>query len=71
MNKTYHYEFHLSNGTLYKSNEFQYIEECVIECKDACRAYHVNYDDLDVKLFLTDDWGETYEECTEEGELAG
>ena len=70
MNKTlYSYEFLLPNGTLYKSGQFQFIEECVIECKDACRAYHVNYDDHGVKLFMTDADGKW--KVTEEGELAG
>ena len=69
-NKTpYRYEFPLPNGTLYRSNQFQYIEECVAECKDVCRAYHVNYDDRDVKLFMIDADGKW--EVTEEGELAG
>jgi len=71
MNKTYHYEIPLKNGCIHRSNEFLTIEECVEDCKNMCEACGVDYDDREVKLFLTDDFGETYEECTEEGELAG
>ena len=69
MNKTYHFEIPLKNGGICKSNELDTIELCVQECKKMCIACGVNYDDRDVKLFLTDADG--VEECTEEGELAG
>lgn len=72
MNKTYHYAFHDPvEGTLVQSEEFDTIEECVNECKNVCASIGVDYNGHDVRLFLTDDFGETYEECTEEGELAG
>jgi len=71
MNKTYHFEIPNIGCELYVSDEYGTIEECVHECKDLCREYGVDYDSPEVKLFLTDDFGETYEECTEEGELAG
>ena len=72
MNKTYHYEFYNPvEGTLCRSEEFDTIEECVEVCKAACADIGIDYDDRKVRLFLTDDFGETYEECTEEGELAG
>ena len=45
------------------------IEECVVACKTACKKWGVNYDDRDVKLFMTDVDGKW--EVTEEGELAG
>ncbi len=67
--KPYHFEIPNINGQLYVSNYFHTIEECVYECKLACEAYHVNYDDRDVKLFMTDTDGKW--EVTEEGELAG
>ena len=44
------------------------IEECVAACKKACAECGVNYDDRDVKLFMTDADGKW--EVTEEGELA-
>ena len=65
----YSFEFPLPDGDLYESDQFASIEECVAECKDACRDYRVNYDDCDVKLFMTDRDGKW--EVTEEGELAG
>ena len=71
MNKTYHYEIVRNNGTIYQSREFGTIEECVDACKNSCDDFGVEYSNSDVRLFLTDDFGETYEECTEEGELAG
>jgi len=70
MFKTYHFEFPLNIGGLYQSAEFKSIEECVERCKLACEVYNVDYNSDEVKLFLTEDFGETYEECTEEGELA-
>ena len=70
MNKTpYSFEFPLLDGELYESVQFQTIEECIAECKDTCAAYGVNYDDREVKLFMTDRDGKW--EVTEEGELAG
>lgn len=71
MNKSYHFEFPLKNGERCRSVEFSTIEDCIEECKKMCQAYGIDYDDREVMLFLTDDFGETYEECTEEGELAG
>ena len=74
MNKTYHFEIPLHAGNkmaLARSEEFDTIEECVEACKKSCKEHDVDYNDRKVKLFLTDDFGETYEECTEEGELAG
>ena len=49
--------------------DYATIEECVDACKAACAEYGVNYDDRDVKLFMTDSDGKW--EVTEEGELAG
>ena len=69
MSKTYHFEIPRVNGKTYISREFEFIEECVQECKDTCSAYGIDYNDREVKLFLTDIDGT--EECTEEGELAG
>ena len=45
------------------------IEECVEACKAECKKLGVNYDDRDVKLFMTDRDGVW--EVTEEGEMAG
>lgn len=45
------------------------IEECVEACKAKCKKLGVNYDDRDVRLFMTDADGKW--EVTEEGELAG
>ena len=67
MNKTYH--FKIFSGAL--SMGYDTIEECVEECKKTCECLGIDYNDREVKLFLTNDFGETYEECTEEGELAG
>ena len=50
---------------------FQTIEECIEACRAECEELGVDYDDRDVMLFLSDNFGETWEECTEEGELAG
>ena len=48
---------------------FKTIEECVEACKAKCKALGVNYNDRDIKLFMTDSDGKW--EVTEEGELAG
>lgn len=69
MFKTYHYEIPLPFGEIYVSYEYETIEECVQDCKWKCEECHVDYNDREVKLFLTDLDGT--EECTEEGELAG
>ena len=69
MNKTYHFYIPRKNGENFQSEEYLTIEECVEECKKHCKEFGVNYDDREVKLFFTEDFGETYEECTEEGEL--
>lgn len=69
--KRYHFEIPLSKGGIYFSDPFGTIEECVVACKEKCKFLGVDYDRRDVKLFYTDDFGDTYEECTEEGELAG
>ena len=73
MNKTYHFEIprKSTKPKPFISNEFDTIEECVEECKRHCKDFGIDYNDREVKLFLTNDFGETYEECTEEGELAG
>lgn len=70
MNKTYHHEIPLPEGNV-NSPEFDTIEECVEDCRRVCQRLGVDYNDREVKLFLTNDFGETYEECTEEGELVG
>lgn len=49
--------------------DYATIEECVKACKTACAKHGVNYDDRDVKLFMTDADGKW--EITEECELAG
>ena len=49
--------------------DYATIEECVAACKTACKEWGVNYDDREVKLFMTDADGKW--EVTEEGELAG
>lgn len=74
MNKTYHYEIPsvkgedgLPDGVV--SGEFNTIEECVATCKADCEELEVDYNSNNVKLYLSNDFGETYEECTEEGEL--
>ena len=71
MFKTYHFSIPLGNGKIFQSDEYETIDECVRECKLKCKELGVDYDRRDVMLFFTDDFGETYEECTEEGELAG
>ena len=48
--------------------DYATIEECVDACKTACAELGVNYDDHDVKLFMTDSDGKW--EVTEEGEFA-
>ena len=48
--------------------DYATIEECVDACKIACAELGVNYDDRDVKLFMTDSDGKW--EVTEEGEFA-
>lgn len=68
--KRYHFEIPIENGR-YWSDGYETIEECVATCKETCKLLGVNYNRRDVKLFYTDDFGNTYEECTEEGELAG
>ena len=69
-NKTpYSFEFLLPDGELYESDQFRSVEECVEACKAACAKHGVNYDDRDVRLFMTDADGKW--EVTEEGELAG
>lgn len=47
---------------------FKTIEECVEACKAECKKLGVDYNDRDVKLFMTDADGKW--EVTEEGELA-
>lgn len=80
MNKPYHFEFpiHVFNPKLptrvsekctCTSEPYATIEECVRACKKACAKWNVNYDDPEVKLFMTDRDGVW--EVTEEGELAG
>ena len=48
--------------------DYATMEECVDACKTACAAWGVNYDDRDVKLFMTNADGKW--EVTEEGEFA-
>ena len=70
MNKTpYSFEIPCKNGGVCEGEGFSTIEECVDECKMMCKSLDVNYDDRDVKLFMTDADGKW--EVTEEGELAG
>ena len=71
MFRTYHFSIPIGNGKIFQSDEYETIEECVRECKLECKELGVDYDRRDVMLFFTDDFGETYEECTEEAELAG
>lgn len=63
--KPYHYQIP-GEAT---SCGFGTIEECVAACKAECSDLGVDYDDRDVKLFMTDADGVW--EVTEEGELAG
>jgi len=65
----YHFEIPCKNDEVCKGEGFSTIEECVEECKKMCKSLNVNYDDRDVKLFMTDSDGVW--EVTEEGELAG
>ena len=79
MNKPYHFEFPIpmdhpnlprpTRGVKCKCEPYATIEECVEACKKACARWGVNYDDREVKLFMTDRDGVW--EVTEEGELAG
>lgn len=79
MNKPYHFEFPipvfnpklltLVSGEKCTCVPYATIEECVRACKKACAKWNVNYDDPEVKLFMTDRDGVW--EVTEEGELAG
>jgi len=77
MNKTpYSFEFPIPSTTrrfgiagILVSAAYATIEECVKACKAACTRLGVNYDDRDVKLFMTDANGKW--EVTEEGEIAG
>ena len=48
---------------------FKTIEACVEACKAKCKELGVDYNDRNVKLFMTDSDGKW--EVTEEGELAG
>ncbi len=79
MNKTpYSFEFPIpsthprlpvpANGIKCTGIDYATIEECVDECKAACAEWGVNYDDRDVKLFMTNADGKW--EVTEEGEFA-
>lgn len=70
MNKLYYYEIPGYPESSFKHG-YRTIEECVKECKAECFELGVDYDDPGVKLYLSDDFGDTFEECTEEGELAG
>ena len=65
----YHFEIPCKTGGLCKGEGFSTIEECVDECKKMCKSLDVDYNDREVKLFMTDADGVW--ECTEEGELAG
>lgn len=80
MNKTpYSFEFpvpstnpHLPtpiNGIKCIGVDYPTIELCVIGCKAACAKWGIDYNDRDVKLFMTDADGKW--EVTEDGELAG
>jgi len=79
MNKTpYSFEFPIpithprlpvpASGIKCKGIDYATIEECVTACKAACAEWGVNYNDRDVKLFMTDTDGKW--EITEDGELA-
>ena len=48
---------------------FKTIEECITVCKAKCKELGVDYNDREVKLFMTDTDGKW--EVAEEGELAG
>ena len=47
---------------------FKTIEECVEACKAQCKKFDVDYNDREVKLFMTNIDGRW--EVTEEGEFA-
>ena len=65
----YHFEIPCKTGGVCKGERFSTIEECVEECKKMCKSLDADYNDHDVKLFMTDSDGVW--EVTEEGELAG
>lgn len=65
----YHFEIPCKDGSVCEGEGFSTIEECVEECKKMCKSLDVDYNDRDVKLFMTDSDGVW--EVTEEGELAG
>ena len=65
----YHFEIPCKTSGVCKGEGFSTIEECVEECKKMCKSLDVNYDDREVKLFMTD--RDSVWEVTEEGELAG
>ena len=67
--KPYHFEIPLEEEDVTESKQFATIEECVEACKAECKELGVDYNDREVKLFMTDRDG-TWE-VTEEGELAG
>lgn len=80
MNKTpYSFEFPIpsahprlpspAGGVKCTGVDYATIEECVDACKAACAVCGVDYNDREVKLFMTDADGKW--EVTEEGELAG
>lgn len=64
----YHYEIPFRKDIV-QSKQFTTIEECIEACKAECKELGVDYNDREVKLFMTDRDG-TWE-VTEEGELAG
>ena len=47
---------------------FKTIEECIMVCKAKCKELGVDYNDREVKLFMTDTDGKW--EVTEDGEFA-
>jgi len=65
----YSFEIPCKDGDICEGEGFSTIEECVEECKKMCKSLDVDYNDRDVKLFMTDADGKW--EVTEEGELAG
>lgn len=82
MDKPYHFEIPIppmspilpsdvrpTIGAKYIGSSYATIEECIEACKAKCKKLGVDYDDRDVKLFMTDRDGKW--EVTEEGELAG
>ena len=64
MNKTYH--FKIFNGAL--SIGYDTVEECIEEFKKIFECLGVDYNDRDVKLFMSNSDG-TWE-VTEDGEFA-